>query len=443
MIVQLINFDLEQVGELSVFSSISKEKSYYDIGKFAIHTHPNAPNAHLIKRDMIVIIDDDPYIVKDIEIDTNKMTIRGHELKGIVSRRVCVPPLNLPKRLWKYSQGAWLEITDKAQIKKYISEDILQGYEKPAEVFEGMLWLDLKDMASVYNWESKAKTGEVWLDLERAQTRSKYKNFGYDRITTDGESAILHYISNNITAPEDETRKIPSIVLAENKHSGKIYPWEARFNKLEDVIKKIGEATEVGYYARLDFDNKNIIMGCFMGEDLTDYSTGKIAKISLELGNASNVRYREQGSRFANVAYVGAAGQDEDRLIIAAAPKGESLASGIDRVEIWTEVGNTDDIALIKLAGEKKLFNSRVNQGIVADVTYAGAMRYGRDWGLGDKVIVEFNDKNGTREIKARVTSVTETIETDRPRALSVSFGDSPVTVSTVLNEVSKTNIVR
>lgn len=446
MILQLFNLKMDQVAELSVYSSISMERSHSGVGKLTLHLNPRSPNAYLIQRDMLLMPIGRPkytYIVEDIEQGRDSLIVRGVQLKGLVRRRICVPPLNLPARLWRYTAGSWQAIDDKEAIKALLGEEIFQSYTKPEAVTEGLLWLDLNDMASVYNWDKKAKVGEVWLDLERAQVRSKYKNFGYDRITADAETAILHYIANNVTAPEDALRKMENAALAENGHRGKKFPWQARFDKLADVLQRISEATGIGWTAEPDIESGKIIFRCYEGKDLTDAGSGRVVTISIEMNNAGDVKYREQSSMAANVAYVGGAGEDENRMILAIPPAGGSLVAGLERSEVWSEAGSTDDPAIARLAGEKRLAETGVKQTVTADVLDSGALCYGRDWDVGDIVLVELKGARRVVRMEARVNAVTETIETDRARHLSVVFGDAPVSINSLIDSASKPEAVR
>lgn len=446
MILQLLNWNLKQLAEISVLRSVSMERSYSGIGKFALHLHPQSPNAEKIEKDCILM----PvrrarhaFLVQDIERGKDSLIIRGVQLKGVVQRRLCVPSLNVPSRLWKYSQGAWVEIVDKAIIRGLLDEEILQGYEKPIEVVEDLLWLDLNDVASVYNWDSKAKLGEVWLDLERAQVRNKYKNFGYDRITACAETAILHYLKANVVEPEDEGRKIAGVALSEDLQRGAVYPWQARFEKLDEVVKRISEATGIGWDMWLDLAHGKLMLGCVEGRDFTDPALGRVVTFSLEMGNAGDVKYKEQSSQAANVAYVGGSGEDENRMILAFAPKGEEIATGLARAEVWSEAGSTDDPAVAKLAAEKKLAEVGIKQSVTAEVLDSGALRYGRDWDVGDKVLVELKMARGKISKKLRISSVTETVETDQPRKLAVVFGDEALSIQGMVAQAGKIEVVR
>lgn len=447
MILQLLRLDLSLVGEIGLYQSFQFERSYSGIGKFTLHIDPNAPGANLIERDMLLMpVGRSSHcgIVQDIEQGQDKLVVRGVQLKGLVQRRICVPPLNLPKKIWKYTQGEWVLIQDKEVIKALLTEGVaLQGYEKPETVTEGLLWVDMQDLATVYNWERESRIGEVWLDLERAQVRDKYRNFGYDRITADAETALLHYIENNITDPEDEGRRMSEVMLAENRHRGAVYPWQARFEKLEDILKNISEVTETGWTIEPDLGLGKLVVKCFAGRNFTELDSAQYVVISVDYGNAGDVRYKEQSSQSSNVAYVGGTGEDENRMILAISPKGEALAEGILRRECWTEAGSTDDPVMARLAGEKKLAESAIKQSLTAEVLPFGAMKYGLDWDLGDVVLVELLTGGKKIQTKARITNIVETVEVDKAIGLSVTFGDSAITIQDKINQAGRVEAIR
>lgn len=439
MVLQLFDFELNLRAEITIYSSLQMGRSYSGVGKFELHSHPNAPNINLIEEDYIIMPVGKPnkaFLIEDIEVDSGKFVARGCQLKGLAKRRVCVPPLNLPTKLWRYSQGAWREITDKEQIKAYISDDILQGYEKPSAVFEGMLWLDLKDIASVYNWDKKAETGAVWLDLETAQIRSKYKNFGYDRVTGTGEGCILHYAKNNLTNAEDEGRNIPNLVCAPNKLRGLRFPWQARFEKLSDMLESISEATGIGWDIEVDLYAKNMLFKAIEGRNLADDEGIERIVISLEMGNADDIGLSRVSGNYSNVAYTGGAGEDEERLILAVA-EGE-ISTGKDRRESWTEAGGSEDVELLRMAGLKKLKSEGRKVSIRAEVLDGGAVEYEKDWDIGDIVKVQFKAGGIEAEADLRVNEVLEVVEVDKPRSLRVTFGDSPVTIHSLVRSYGK-----
>lgn len=437
--LQLFDFGLNLVAELTVFSSVQMSRSYGGIGKFELHSHPLAPNIEMIKENMIIMPSGKPhkaFLIEDIDTQYDKIVVRGCQLKGIAKWRVCVPPLNLPRKLWKYTQGAWLEIVDHEQIKSLISEDIMQGYEKPEAVVEGMLWLDMKDLASVYNWEKSAKTGEVWLDLETAQMRSKYKNFGYDRYTGSGESAIKHFVANNLINAEDAGRNIPNLSCEADQGRGAVLPWQARFEKLEEILENISEATGLGWDVVADIENKRMEFKVFEGENLADDEGNSQITISMDMGNADDIRLAQVNNNYCNVVYTGGSGEDEERMILAVA-EGE-IFTGIDRRESWTEAGGNEDIELLRMAGLKNLKGKGKKVTITAELLDGGAVEYEKDWNVGDIVKLQFKVGLVEAEADLRVNEVREVVEVDKPRGLQVTFGNSPVTINSMVKSFSR-----
>lgn len=443
MILQVFDLNLNLITELTIYRSLQMTRSFGGVGRIELHSHPKAPNVSLISENSIIMPVGKPekaFLIEDIDIENEKFLARGCQLKGLAKRRLCVPPLNLPKKLWKYTQGAWVEISDKNLIKQYLSEDIMQGYEKPLQVTEGLLWLDMKDMAAVYNWDKKPQYGEVWLDLERAQLRSKYKNFGYDRFTGSGESAIKHFAKNNLIDPEDSARKMPSMECEPDENRGQVLPWQARFDKLEDVLENITNVTGIGWDIVPDITNKKFIFRAMQGEDLSDEIGRQKVTISVDMGNAKDVSLSKVSSRYGNVAYTGGEGEDEERLILAVAD-GE-ISEGFDRREIWAESGAKEDIKLVRMSGLKKLKEASSKITLKADVLDGGPARYEKDWNLGDIVRVIFNEGGIKAEASLRVNEVRETIEVDKPRKLQVTFGDAPITINSLVKSYSR-EIVR
>lgn len=439
MVLQLFDFNLNLMAEITVYSSVQMGLSYGGVGKFELHSHPLAPNINIIDEDMIIAPVGKPnkaFLIENIEVDNDKFIARGCQLKGLAKRRLCVPPLNLPKKLWRYSKGVWQQITNVELIKAYISKDILQGYEKPTAVTEGLLWLDLHDIASVYNWDKKAQTGAVWLDLGTAQVRSKYKNFGYDRFTGTAEAAIKHFVNNNMINAEDTARNIDLLTIEEDKGRGNVLPWQARFEKLSDILESITEATGIGWTIDINLENKNMEFKAIDGQNLADDKGAELICISEEMGNAEGISLSRISSAYSNIAYTGGSGEDENRLILAVA-QGE-MPTGKDRHETWTEAGGSEDIELVRMAGLKKLSNDSRKISIRATVMDGGAVEYERDWNIGDIVKVQFNIGEISAEADLRVNEVLEIIETDKPRRLQVTFGDSPVTINSMVKNFNK-----
>ncbi len=255
-----------------------------------------------------------------------------------------------------------------------------------------------------------------------------YKDFGWDRFTGSAEAAYLHYAQNNLIAPDDEARMIPTLVAAESQNRGAVLPWQARFDRLDTLFQAIGERTGLGWDILPDFERKVFVFTAWQGVDRT--SGDALCLISEQNGNAADVQYRQMLSGSATTAYVGGAGEDEDRFILC----GGGEASGIARRELWADAGSLQDPAMIELYARRKLAENGTKLTVSATLIDSGACRYERDYDVGDRVLVAGRFGNAA----VRIAEMTETYE-NGVRTLAASFGDSPLTVNTLLKQLRQT----
>lgn len=416
-------------GELALFSSLQLERSFWGVGDFTLTTAPGVPGSEALVPGNIIFPAGEErkmMLIENIKENADTLTVTGPMLKGIAKRRVVVPPLSLPTTLWHYTGGAWTEITDSADIQAAMeTEDIYQSYEQPGNPAEGMWWLDMAELAAVYNWDAKTQDGQVWLDLGEAQLRQKYQNFGWDRYIGPAESAYKHFAANNLTSPEDAKRKIPRLVCAADQGRGDTLPWQGRFDKLTDLFEDIGEATGMGWDILPDMAAKQFVFDAVVGRD---YSTGgKVIVISREMGNASDVERTDTITGTYTTCYVGGAGEDENRMILACGTE----PTGLERREMWAQAGSVDDAEQLRMYGNNKISSSSEKHTLTADVLDSGACRYERDWDVGDKVIVQ----GAGASMAARIISVTEVHEGGQ-RSIKATFGSAPVTASGALKSL-------
>lgn len=414
-----------QLAELPVFTSFQLTRSFWGVGSFQLVLHPKSPGADQLAPDVLLFPageSDKAVIVEDVTRTRDKLTVTGVQLKGLAKRRVCVPPLSLPARLWRYASGAWAEVTDAALIRAALNDEtVLQGFVKPESPTNGQWFLDMTELGAVYDWGAELGVGGVVSDLGTAQTRSKYQNFGWDRFTGSAEDAYFHYAGNNLISPEDASRAFARLEAGSNQHRGDSLPWQARFDKLDALFASIGEATGLGWEIVPDLARGKFVFRCMVGTDRTSGSGA--ALLSEGMGNASLVTRKRQSSVGISTVYAGGAGEDENRMILAVG--GDS--AGLARREMWAEAGGVDDAALLRLYGQGK--QTAAADTLTAGLLDSGACRYGVDYDLGDQVVVA----GAGAQMNTRITSVTETYE-NGCRTLSAVFGDAPVTVSAVLS---------
>ena len=425
MTLLVMTREFELAGEIALFSSLEMSLSYYGIGEMHMQLALNTPCGETLLPGRILFDPQRPkeaYLIESRCEEGDSLRIDGVELKGDVKKRICVPPLTLPDSLYRYD-GGWREITDAAQIEALLKEDVYEGYAFPEPPLMGMVFLNMSGLACAYSWDKAAQTGQTWLDLGMAQKRSKYKNFGYDSIIAPGETAMRHFVRGNLIAAEDALRNIEGYILAEDEGRGQTLPWRARFDKLEDMLKKIGEMTGIGYRVRPDFEKKQFVFEVFEGRNLTE-GTERVV-ISKEMGNAAQPALKSSFLGTCTTCYAGGAGENEQRLILSV---GNEI-SGADRREMFTDAGAAHDAETLKWAAQRKLEGVLYSKSLTARVLDSGACRFQRDWNVGDKVVLQY----GQTQLNTRVLSVTRVIECEKPVQLEAVFESAAVTLADAL----------
>lgn len=255
-----------------------------------------------------------------------------------------------------------------------------------------------------------------------AAAEDPYRGFGWDRFTGDAESAILHFAEGNLTAPEDDKRRMPRLVLAENLNRGMELPWQARFDKLTDVLSSIGQATGIGWDVLPDFQAKQFVFGAWAGRDRT---TGQgRAVFSREVGSITAATCTDDGSSQVSTVYAGGAGEDENRMIYSIGNEN----TGFDRRELFTALSGVETVEMLTLGAQQKLSPPRLT--LTAQVRDCSLCRYRTDYDVGDVVTVV----DGGAQMNARLIAMQETHEKGM-MSLAATFGDAPVTLVSRLRQ--------
>lgn len=261
-------------------------------------------------------------------------------------------------------------------------------------------------------------------------------SFGYDRIVSDAESVMRHYVEGNVVGPLSEARKMDCIALeAINGMRGmKNVPWSARFEQLDELLASIGAYCDAGYAIIPDFTEKKLVFTYLPGRDRTGVNGSTRVTFGMHMGNVSSTVEIESAQMARNTAVVGGAGEDEDRLILSVCPGGEM---GLDRREMFVDAGSRSDPQEIAYEGTRRLSERATIHCIRAQVMETPSCRYGVHWDLGDLVTVTTPDAQMT----ARITQVQESHETGRPMILEVVFGDPVGGIERIIRDRTKNTV--
>ena len=254
-------------------------------------------------------------------------------------------------------------------------------------------------------------------------------SFGYDRIISDAESVMRHYVENNVIAPESSARVMDCVALeAENGHRGReSVAWSARFEQLDELLAAVGAYCDAGYALVPDFARGRLVFTYLPGRDRTG-ADGSCVIFGVHMGNVSGTTSAQSAKQMRNAAIVGGAGEDENRLFLSVCPGGES---GLARRELFVDAGSRDDPQELEQEGAHRLAEKGLSETIRASVIDTPSCRYGVHWDLGDLVTVVAQDA----QMRARITQVQESHEAGHAPALEVVFGELAGGIERIVKE--------
>lgn len=261
-------------------------------------------------------------------------------------------------------------------------------------------------------------------------------SYGYDRIVSDAESVMRHYVDGNVVNPLSAARKMDCVVLErENGMRGmQNVPWSARFEQLDELLFSIGAYCDAGYAIVPDLVEKKLVFTFLPGRDRTGADGAARVTFGVHMGNVSSTVETENALQAKNAAVVGGAGEETERLILSVCPGGET---GVSRREMFADAGSVREVQELAYEGVRRLAPKGIMRSIGAQVIQTPSCRCGVHWDLGDLVTVI---APGTR-MNARITQVQESHEAGRAAKIDVVFGDPAGGIERVIRERTGTSV--
>ncbi|CAN5751372.1 hypothetical protein BH23CHL7_BH23CHL7_17410 [soil metagenome] len=258
----------------------------------------------------------------------------------------------------------------------------------------------------------------------------------YDRVVAvSAETAMKHYVAANAGPSADAARQIPGLAIAADALRGPTITTSGRYQALADLLAQIGMIGGLGWTTTYDRGSDTITFDVVEGVDRSATVFLDFAFETLEswerLDDATDSK---------TLAIVAGQGEGTDRDVVVRWSGAEP--TGLARREAFVdardvELGNT---ALLEQRGDAFLAAARSERRVEAVMHQHGSFRYGRDFDLGDLVLVR---SDGTSFV-SRVVEVTSrwstsvetpeiTLALDRPfptlreRVASASTGPAPI----------------
>ena len=95
MVINIIDREFNFLGQIDEYESFIPAKKWHGIGNFELHLNINNTHAEHLQKENIIFIDEEKaYVILYREIDsvTNKLVVKGLELKSYLGRWVVYPP---------------------------------------------------------------------------------------------------------------------------------------------------------------------------------------------------------------------------------------------------------------------------------------------------------------------------------------------------------------
>lgn len=199
--IRIIDSSFTLLAEIDDYESLQFIRRWYKVGEFELHININKNNTDKLKEDNLIILGTDYKKVgvirhREIKIDENgkqseELVVKGYTLKGIVSRRITVPPAG----------EGYDKIKDNAEtvMKHYVDINCINPADIKRKIPQLIIATDLK--RGIYTqWQSRYKQ----LDTE-LEDIANYADLGWD-IYIDIENCkwvFDVYEGRNLTAFQD------------------------------------------------------------------------------------------------------------------------------------------------------------------------------------------------------------------------------------------------
>lgn len=251
----------------------------------------------------------------------------------------------------------------------------------------------------------------------------------HDIRTGPAETVIKSYVEDNISAAAGHSRAIPNLLVEPDLGRGESVTGNARFIPLQDLFFGLAQTGLIGY--TVEQVGSNLV---FQVYESTDRSS--TIRMDIDNGQLTSTQYSYVSPKTTR-AIVGGAGEAEDRLFYEGTTTESLNAETVwsRRIETFIDSRGTDLPEELTHAAEEELVdNGKTLINFSVTPSDDQNMRYGYDWGLGDKVTVVV----GSTEAVAIVTEIGISIQADGVRIGATVGTPTPLDFESKL--ISKTS---
>lgn len=280
-----------------------------------------------------------------------------------------------------------------------------------SELFQVGRWIGKSDKTTLWQIKTKEKRdGYIWLNGFTGNY-TLLEDRVYDGTHKSGN------VENDLRAAVMSKRPADIVGLdTANGLDGNVVS-EHTYPSLFKLAKDLCGSVDYGFRFRYDRATKKLLFSVYNGPERPN------AKFSEKFGNLANLVLQQSDTDFKNVAYVGGAGEGNERVFVEC---GETTATGLNRHEVYVDARDIrqeegqslDDYkALLKERGLQKLNEMNQKLSVSFDVDTDD---FDKSYGLGDIIYCILPEDK--LKLFVRVIAFDEEIE-DNHTTVSVTIG--------------------
>lgn len=133
---------------------------------------------------------------------------------------------------------------------------------------------------------------------------------GYDNFTGPAESAMKYFVDVNVVNPDDITRKVEQLVIEIDRQKGETINYNARFQKISEILYEIAKTTGLGWDVQLDLEDKKFIFKVLSAK----IKMG--VRLNPNMNSVKMIGFKEHKSSSENTILIAGQGQGAERDIL-------------------------------------------------------------------------------------------------------------------------------
>jgi hypothetical protein len=150
--IRILTMDFEFLGEIDDYESLQFTRRYSKLGEFELHINLNKNLTETLQEDNLIYVGPSKVgVIRHRELskeNTENLLIKGYTLKGLLSRRITVPPAG---------QGYdKIKANAESVLKNYVRKNAVEPAD-PNRIIPNLLISEDIDRGAIVDWQSRYK----------------------------------------------------------------------------------------------------------------------------------------------------------------------------------------------------------------------------------------------------------------------------------------------